>query len=262
MGTLHLAPSDTAGGSLRQAIRDASHEGEVLSFFDDLSCGPIASDDALERAKWWSPFYSDRNVEADLSAFWDRVSTTDDRLVVWFSRHRASELAFYLALAARLGDQPYECIDVADRQLPFKRQDGSSGLTSMQSVGITNPDGLKSLLGSKQSVTAQLREESCRTWQRLKAENAPFRVVTAAGLASAPIDYFDQSLLERATAEWRTVGRVIGETMGYNCEPYIQVGDVMLKSRIVALVDEGKLFTTGDPRDIRSQVRLSGQSLR
>jgi hypothetical protein len=45
--------------------------------------------------------------------------------------------------------------------------------------------------------------------------------------------------------------------MGYNCEPYIQVGEVMLGTRVVALVGEGKLLADGDPWDMRScRVRL------
>jgi hypothetical protein len=57
MATLHIAPSDTAGGSLRHAIRGSGlDDDEVLSWLDDLSCGPIASDDPLKRAEWWAPF--------------------------------------------------------------------------------------------------------------------------------------------------------------------------------------------------------------
>jgi hypothetical protein len=74
---------------------------------------------------------------------------------------------------------------------------------------------------------------------------------------SAPVNYFDPLLVERATPEWRTVARIIHETVGYNSEPYMQVGNVMLGTRIVALVSEGKLLADGDPWDTRScQVRL------
>jgi hypothetical protein len=47
--------------------------------------------------------------------------------------------------------------------------------------------------------------------------------------------------------------------MGYNSEPYMQVGDMMLLVRVVALVSEGKLLADGDPWDMRScRVRLPG----
>jgi len=55
------------------------------------------------------------------------------------------------------------------------------------------------------------------------------------------------------------IARVVGNTMGLNSEPYFQVGDLMLLTRVVALVGEGKLLADGDPWDMRScRVRLPG----
>jgi hypothetical protein len=127
----------------------------------------------------------------------------------------------------------------------------------MQSVGIMNPDMLKILLGSERAPTAQQRDLSMQAWRRLKEEDAPFRIVTQAGLVSAPVDVFDPLLLERATPEWKSAARIVGDTMGYNGEPYMQVGPVMLLTRLVALVDDGKLLADSDPWDMRScRVRL------
>jgi hypothetical protein len=261
--TLHIAPGDSAAGSLIHAIKDAGCDDRVLSWRDDLSCGPITSDAPQERAKWWAQFYDDRDIEADLKAFWERVSTTDDRLVVWFGRHSASELAFFLAWADRLGDRPYELIDVTGQRLPFNRRDGSSGLIPpTQSVALIQPGGLRSMLGSEQPISMQLREESRRRWQILRAENAPFRIVTEQGLASAPVGHFDPLILERATQGWRKVARVVGDAMGCNGEPYMQVGPTMLLARLVALVGEGKLLADGDPWDWHScRIRLPDEPL-
>ena len=257
MRTLHIAPGDSAGGSLRRAVRSTGSDDDVLSCRDNLSCGPIASDDQPERAEWWGQFYEDPDIEANLKAFWDRVSTTEDRLVVWFGRYSASELSFFHAWVDRLGDRPFKFIDVTARQVPFRRRDGTGGTRSMESVGIMNPDMLRSLLGSEQPAMLPLREEARQRWRRLKAENAPFRVATDAGLVSAPIDYFDPWLLKQATTEWRAIGHIVGETMAYCDEPYMQVGNVMLQSRVVALVTDGKLLADGDPWDMQScRVRL------
>ncbi len=265
MATLHIAPGDSAGGSLRYAIRRAGRDDEVLSFLDDLSCGPIVSGDPAERAEWWGRYYDDRNIESRLAAFWDRVSTGDDRLVIWFGRHRASELAFSLAFADRLGDRPYAYIDVTGRQFPRKRQDGGAAVLGppMQSVGIMNPDLLGSLLDSEELASAEFKEEFSQVWHRLRAENASFRIVTEAGLASAAIDVFDPLLLGHVTTEWQNVNRVTSETMGYHSEPYIQVNDVMLRARVAALVAAGKLLADGDPWDMRAcRVRLPNGPVR
>jgi hypothetical protein len=76
-------------------------------------------------------------------------------------------------------------------------------------------------------------------------------------LVSAPADHFDHLLMEQVTSEWSKVARIIGDTMGFNYEPYWQVGDIMLLGRVIALIDEGKLFAEGNPWDMHScRVRL------
>ncbi|HTG18750.1 MAG TPA: DUF3658 domain-containing protein [Reyranella sp.] len=245
MRALHVAPGNSAGGSLLQAIREARRNEEVVSCPDDLSCGPIESDEQSARAAWWARFYDVPEFEGDFKTFWNRVTTTDDRIVVWFGRHSASELAFFLALADRLGDRSYDIVDVTGPRSP--------------AVSIVPTDRLRPLLETERPITGQEGEAACRYWRQLRVENAPFRVVTPTGLVSAPVDHFDPLLIERATPEWRKIARVVGDTMGYNFEPYMQVGDMMLLARVVALVSEGKLLADGDPWDMRScRVRLPG----
>jgi hypothetical protein len=260
MSVLHIAPGHSAGGSLRQAIRAVGRHDEVLFFRDDLSCGPIDTEDLAGRVAWWTRFYGDdwETEVAPLKAFWDRVATTDDQMVVWLGRHSPLELAFFLAWADRLGNRPYSIIDVTGLRLPSNRSDGSVTLSPpIPAVSIMPPYQLASLFGSERPVTAQEAMEAGLQWRRLKSENAPFRVVTPAGLASAPVDHFDHLLMERVTSEWRKVARVIGDTMGLNPEPYPQVGDIMLLARVIALIDEGRLLAEGDPWDMHScRVRL------
>jgi len=241
MKILHVAPNSSASGNLRQGLRIAGHQQEVLSFNDDLSCGPIAWGTARERAAWWSHVHAPLSEE-DLTTFWQRVETADERLAVWFGRHSASELAFFLALADRLGDRPYDLVEVS-------QPDGA--------VGLVPTERLAALIETARPITPEEATDAGRLWQRLRAQNAPFRVITPVGLASAPIDHFDSSILEQAAKGWLSAARVIGSTMAHNCEPYMQVGDTILLARLVALVEEGELLADGDPWDMRTcRVRL------
>jgi hypothetical protein len=262
MKTLHIAPNHSAGASLVRSIRDADRDDEVLSWPDDLSCGPIDPGDPAERAEWWARFYEDWGIEVELRAFWQRVAAADERLVVWVGRHSAQELAFLLAWADLFRDRPYYLIDVTGLQFPFTRQDGCAALSEpAKSVAIVNADGLRSLLGSEQPVIGAQIAEARRRWRVLKLKNAPFRIVTNTGLVSASVDHFDPLLLAQATTEWRKVAYVVGAAMGFNSEPYYQVGDLMLLTRVVALIDEGKLLADGNPWDMQScNVRLAGKS--
>jgi hypothetical protein len=257
--TLHITPGPSASASLRRAIREAGRDDEVLSFCDDLSCGPVDPDDPALRAAWWAPLDDLKGIEKDIRAFWDRVEATDDRLVVWYARHASMEHAFFLCWADRLGEHPFDVVDVTGRRFPFIRRDGFAGMSPPTlAVGIMNPDALKSLLGCERPFTAPERQTARQHWRHLKRENAHFRIVTAAGLVSAPAHHFDRLILDQATAEWRTIRRSVGDVMGHDLENYIQVGDTMLLTRIVSLIGEGKLLVDGDQRDIWScRVRLS-----
>ena len=265
MGILHVAPTASAGQSLSQTIEASGRDDQVIRHPDDLSCGPIASDDPSSRSAWWEqvfeePAHSESLTDDRLASFWDRVATTDDNLVVWFGRHSAEELAFFLAFAHRVGDRSYDAVDVTGVALSFTHQDGSPALRSpAQAASQVPPYRLKSLLDRRRPVTPAERDEAGRRWRGLKRENAPFRVVAEDGLVSAPVDHFDGLLLGQLTHEWHTIAWVVGCTMGNNSDPYRQVGDLMLLTRVVALVSEGKLLADGDPWDMRAcRVRLPG----
>ncbi len=255
-GVLHVAPCHSAGYSLRHAIHMSGLTDHVITFRDDLSCGPIDSEDSSVRSNWWVSMFEEHDV--DLDDFWRHIASTSDRLVVWFGRHSAREHAFFLALADRLGDRPYDIIDVTGLQMPTTKPGGEPGLSRpMGAVSIMDEEALCSLFGMERAITSQERDAAAQSWHKLKSENAPFRIVTETGLVSAPADVFDDLLLRRATKDWRKVARVIGETMGVTMDPYFQVGDMMLLTRIVALVEQGKLLAHGDPWIMRRcEVRL------
>jgi hypothetical protein len=254
-GVLHIAPGPSAAGTLRAAVRSSGRTDRVLGFQDDLSCGPIDSEDDSQRARWWASIHDEPDIDSD--DFWQQVASTPDRLIVWFGRHSASEHAFFLALADRLGDRPYDIIDVTGLRIPIMRPGSEPKLShSIGAVAIMGEELLASLFGTERAMTSEDREDAAQRWRRLKSENAPFRIVTDAGLASAPADVFDEWILKRATKDWRGSLQVVHDTIGYNAEPYFQVGDVMLRRRLVALCEQGRLLAHGDPRGWSCEVRL------
>lgn len=253
-GILHIAPGDSAGGTLLHAVRLSGRTDQVLRFRDDLSCGPI--DSKAARGNWWASMFD--GLEIDLDTFWRHLTSTRDHLIIWFGRHNAQEHAFYLAMVERLGDRPYEIIDVTGSQTSVTRPGGEPGLSRpAQAVSSLSEERLAALFDTQRAMTGREREEAAQQWRALQAENAPFRVVTSSGLVSAPEDVFDELLLKQTTKNWRKIARVVGETMGNNMEPYFQVGDMMLLRRVVALVEQGKLLAHGNPWIMRScEVKL------
>ncbi len=261
MSILHVAPGDSAGGSLRQALRLAGGDGEnVLPCMDDFSCGPITSLSPAERSNLWARFsswYSAPEVEHRLADFWDRLDSWDDKIVLWFGRGSALELSFLHAIADRLEGRRISFIDVTGFQYPFTRRDGTQAISlPMPAVSIVRHEALQTLLGTEREPRGEELDGLRSRWRALVQEDAPFRVATEEGLVSAPENYFDSVLLELASAEWLKVNRLIGDAFGHD-KAYMQIGDVMLASRIVALVEQGRLLAQGDPWEMRAcEVRL------
>jgi hypothetical protein len=209
------------------------------------------------RTEWWGRFYDLSEWIVATEESWKRVLTAEESLILWFARHSASELAFFHAFVHRLGDRPYEIVDVTGFEWTYTRRDGSSAVKRANAVSLIPRDRIHKLLGTERPMAKHDRKEALLRWTKLREENAPFRVVSPSGLVSAPIDHFDGLLLQHASTEWRKVGRVLGETMGDSWEPYYQVGDLMLLTRLVALVESGKLAADGDPWELHeTRVRL------
>ncbi|MFI9504988.1 DUF3658 domain-containing protein [Nocardia sp. NPDC052566] len=236
METLHLVAPDSAAGSLRVALGAACGDS-VAPFLDDLSCGPLEPDSPETRIQWWKEcIVADADGEAfgratelprEYSKFWAKVDAAE-QLVVWYGNRSALDVAFFHAVADRLGDRPFSLIQVSDQ------------------VGTLMPEKMRSLLADARPITDAERTTTRSRWQRLKRENATFRVVTPSGLESAPADHYDAALLEATGTEWTPMARAIGEVMAKT-----PIGDAVLQWRVVSLVESGALVVDGDPRQMR-----------
>jgi hypothetical protein len=96
-------------------------------------------------------------------------------------------------------------------------------------------------------------------WSKLRAENAPFRVVDDKGINSAPLTFFDDLVRSCVIQEWRKAARVIGEALSKDWESgYHQVGDLVLFARLQNLVELGRVESRGDILDMqKSEVRAT-----
>lgn len=259
MKITHVVPGSSAAGSLIEALRTAGRTDDVLTFRDDLSCGPIASDGPGFRQRWWQESVGGPPQDNDeLHEFWMHALNLRDKIILWFSKHSAYELAFRLSWAWHMERAQYHVVDVTGLRVPFRKRDGSDTLTRpLASIGTIPSDGFLTLLGTERSVSPEENATARETWSRLMMEDAPFRVVTPHGMQSAAADYFDHQLLAEADHAWQPVDRIIHNVVGKNWEPYRQVGDLMLLLRLAALVEQGKLIADRDMRERHACVQLS-----
>ncbi|WP_439651083.1 DUF3658 domain-containing protein [Nocardia panacis] len=167
------------------------------------------------------------------------------------SKHSAQEYADYLFLTTRPRDHRLHVIDVTA---------GSRGPAneSIAAVASLTPAEISTYLGSERALDGAERTELAQKWARLRSENAPLRVVSAASeLVSAPVDYFDEALQNHVSVAPTPMPAVIAAVMA---EHRFQTGDYVLQRRLIDLVAAGVVAAEGDPRTARScRIRQAEQ---
>jgi hypothetical protein len=237
---------------------------EVIGLPDSLNFGPIHYVDSKERSAWVEEVIGCQwdDVIKESEQFWSKVLTTDKLRVLWFSRRSAMEYTGFLECVWRLGDVPYSVIDISDLPIVYRNnrrerlppQVGACVSLITHEVMLDN-----GLIDKATPVTAEQKSSFHSLWSKLCAENAPFRVVDAKGINSAPITFFDELVRSCVIQDWRKSARVIGEALSKDWESgYHQVGDLVLFARLQKLVELGKVQSRGDMSDMRqSEVRLA-----
>ena len=254
---LHIMFSPLAAGSLRQGLEQAGRDDQVVAYFDDLSFGPIDPPDLDVRRAWDGEElgYDDYDLSARMAAFWTAALAPGRRRIVWVTRRSPKEYAGLLEFLRQIGDEPFEIIDLTDVAIePTAFTEERIGAT----WAIHPGEFLQYRLFERASpLSPEDRVRYADTWSRLRAENAPLRVIENGELCSAPMTYFDAQLLSAATGEWRRAAYLVGVTLVEIWETsFYQTGDLVLFARVRALVDSGDLEGRGDLTTPSFEVRL------
>jgi hypothetical protein len=245
--TLHIVLSVSAPGLLRQALKAADRRDKVVGFSDCLACGPIDPPAPAARLRWlvselgylredwdWLP----RNV----NAFWRHASEPASRRIVWTSSRSANEHCAFLAWVERMDGQQYDVVDLADIEVTVRADDGRQWRDKALSLGMLGAESIaaEALWDRARPLNPSEQTAHLDVWHRLRAENAPLRIIGPDGLTSAPISAFDSSLLSHASDQWRRIARLIGGVLADE-GPYFQAGDNVLAARLAHLIAIGKL---------------------
>lgn len=256
---LHVVFNSSAAGTLRAAFGKSGRDERVIGLPDSLSFGPIDPPDPALRTAWVEEklgFSGWDEVGGQATSFWSEALSRNHRRIVWFTRRSTQEYAGFLEFLWRLGQEPLEVIDLTDTMV---RRGGTTEPQLAVSLALLPPEVISdnNLWDLAEDLTPGSRDVYRERWARLKADNAPLRILSDGELISAPISFFDPVLLSYATAEWQKATRIIGEAL---CEPpttTLQTGDLLLIARARALVAAGRLECRGDVFEInRSELRL------
>jgi hypothetical protein len=263
MSMLHIVFNPSGAAGLRDALKDEHRPDRVIALMDSLSFGPINPPDGGLRSTWVEDILGYTGweaVTAESDEFWQEALSPRGKKVVWVSRRSASEYSGFLEFLWRLGDAPCELIDLTDTVVKGTAANGATPLHPAISLGVLPPYQIREnrLFDQAQALSTTKRDRYRQEWAGLREENAPFRILTGNGLASAPITDFDQVLLSHAGPNWKKAALIVGKGLrDFWDARLIQSGDLELAARIRALADDGRLEARGDLFDLRnSEVRL------
>lgn len=246
--SLHVLFSPSAAGTLRQTLSRLGRTEPVVCLYDDFSFGPIMSDDAARVAWVANVFGVDDwgSVLFDTAALLHRAASSGVMPIVWTSRRNARCYAGFLWWLSHRGDAPCDVIDVTD--LTWEGAEAKTGEQLALGTGSLSAEAMARLLDTQRPLGQSERHRHLALWERLRSEDAPFRIVGPGGvLTSAGLEYFDPLLLSCATSEWRKAARVVGEALADGLDRNIhQAGDLALYACACRLAERGALEWRGD----------------
>lgn len=258
---VHVAFSSSAAGSLEEALGTIGCKDRVINQADDLSFGPISDAGHRERLSWIENELAYDGYEEVLQVdgvFWAEAISGEIYPVVWVNRRCAREYAGFLEFLWRRPDVDFEIIDLTD--IVFA---GPKGKSFVRAFGELAPDQIveAGLFRRQAKLSAHEIENYKLAWQQLKTENAPLRIVSAHGLVSAPITYFDEIISSFVPETWTKCAWVIVQVfMEQEAGPFRQAGNLLLSARLRTLAEAGLFEHQGDltlPRysEVRSHTR-------
>ncbi|ALS26129.1 phosphohydrolase [Paenibacillus sp. 32O-W] len=265
-GRIHIAFGDSAGGSLRIALRGMPGE-KAVTLNDDLMVGPLHNEDEPEglakRLSWWRTCTSEEErretMEYALRAALDWKQwpkrLRGRHVVAWAGESASEQIGLRRLAAALADDTEISVIDTtALANKRYKKTAFENEDAIYRSTGELGPDKLALLLPEARLLTPREREAYADEWRQLVADGGILRVMDKGRPLSVDGSYFDADIMEAVSnltgAEGRLVkcARIVGEVIG-SANQY--VGDSYIEYRVRELIKEGKLVYTGSLNAMR-----------
>lgn len=264
---VHIAFGDSAGGSLRVALRNRQGEQAVV-LGDDLMVGPLASELPQlwkKRLNWWRERINGRE-KADMEAYVMKAGLSwllwpgrlnELPVVIWTGDSAAEQTALRCLLAVIPDDADLSIVNptaLLNRRFPE---------VEYRSMGEIVAEKLRPLLEEAEPMTPEAREAYADDWRRLAAEEGVLRVMENGKLRTVTEDYFDGEIVKAArklkalAGKYIKSARLIGEVIGYADQ---RVSDSFIEYRVRQLIEQGVLTYTGELEAMRYySVSLTGQ---
>lgn len=255
----HITFSDSGRGTVRNALKET--DCTVISLPDDLGVGPIQFYNIQKRIDFFNELcpegefagYADE-MRALSEQFWESVSEPYEKKVVWFSRRSVMEYAGFLQFLSRQHDlSRIEVVDLTDGipGIDAEMYGGKPYRIVTDATGAMQPEWIVSALSTARPLRDDEAAYYCAVWARLQDENANLRTLWRGQLYSAEDDFYDDLICSLVPDVWIYGARVVGEALGRLSDEYHQTGDNFIYSRLLHLVDTGRVRCRGNRKAMR-----------
>jgi hypothetical protein len=197
---------------------------------------------------------------SQLDKFWETALASPAQKVVWVTRRSAQEYCGLLEWVRRFGRRSYALVDLTEVEVPWPLPDNPNARCPIDNLAWLEPQMIRNM-GFRDMATAlepARRRAYADLSDRLRRENAAFRVVSDGDLVSKPIEFYDPLLLAEASHHWRKSARVVAtvmqnleDTHGIRADPRVLLGRLRNLVSRGLLESQGYMFYMG-----RSEVRL------
>jgi hypothetical protein len=248
---VHIIFTLSGGGLLRQALRKAGRDDEVVEIWHNLNVGPIDPSDPAGRAKWLEKEIG--RTEPEDTAPSERASIeadfSDHQKVAWFTRRSAMEYAGFLDWLWHRDDGPCDIVDLTDVEIAYPPREGPPGPWILPSLALLNPNIIHRNklwdLARRLPMTERLGYREL--WGQCQAENALLRLIEGDKIVSTPISFFDSLLMSYVTDKWRRISMIFSSITNSHWNDGVwQTEDAFLTARIRTLVESGCLEIRGE----------------
>ncbi|SOE62927.1 protein of unknown function [Burkholderia sp. D7] len=241
--TLNVVFSHIAYDMISQLLSKDSRDEDIVIVSGGFHLGPIGNDDYDVREKWLRD-----NIDCDFSensvpimgesyAALTRSLRDSRRVFVWVDLMSSGEYAGFLYWIDRFKPSNLFIVQPKPRSDNVMENDGVPSLDSARGAArLTSSDELN---------------EYSMLWNRLKLENAAFRLFAQTGeFRSFTIDSFDDVLVDSVAEDWKSMPKIVLKAMNTCWASGRSIpGDLFFYRRLIWLSENSKIELRGDSNE-------------
>lgn len=248
---IHICFSESAGGSLKYAIRKKQllEGNKVIVFSDDISQGIIGNGINIgERINWWQEINrEDENFTSDMEfirkgykKFYNEISkiNASDVVYLWYG-HCSNEICGMMYTLELLKDKLTSMyfINVSDLVTEY-----SNGVYIPLCLAEIMPEKLNQYMEVKRKIELKEYDALLNQWNLLKKDNAMLRIFKQGKVESVNENYFDIDILKYTEKNFKKSARIVGIVMGYS---ETRISDSYIFWRVKELIKSGEIEYEG-----------------